>query len=206
VQSIFPNALRFPGLVPGLSPFILASLLAACGGTTTPATAPGVDTQAPAESAVARELGALPPGDCKTKSFLDQLGACTALPAAQVSGSGTTANIGSVSDGDACSAWSAGGVPPQNVDIDVGQPSGITALLLIPDLTPPTGDIEHDIRVVSASGALRIHLDVTGSMTSGHGYAVQIAPVVTDGRFVRITTLKAPGWVGWREIVPLSCK
>ncbi len=183
----------------------LSSFLAACGAPATPATTPPSGDGTPALNAVPRDLGGLAPGDCKTRSFVDQLGACTALPTAQVSGSGTTANIGSVSDGDACTAWSAGGVPPQNVDIDLGQASAITALVLIPDLTPPTGDVEHDIRVMSPSGAVRLHIDVEGSMTSGHGYAVQV-PGVTDGRFVRIATLKAPGWVAWREIVPLACK
>src|SRR5262245_46001045 len=123
-------------------PSLLASIFAlGCGGA---ASAPP-RTAAPAEAPTLtpRELGVISPGQCTTATYIQKMGgACTGLPARNASAAGGS---GAAADGDVCTIWNSGGVPPQAIIIDLEKDTSFNGFLLVPEMTPPEGDVVHVI-------------------------------------------------------------
>jgi hypothetical protein len=180
---------------------VLTSVLAiGCGGaTSTPARAPAA-TEGPALTP--RELGVISAGQCSTSAYLRQMGgACTGLPARNATVAG---GAGAAADGDACTIWNAGGVPPQAIIIDLEKDTSFNGFLLVPEMTPPEGDVVHVIErsndgaTWTPVGVIRAH------MADDHVYAVSF-PAMMTARAIRITTSASPSWVAWGEAEPVRC-
>jgi F5/8 type C domain len=177
-------------------------LLAACGGGSGgPARGPSTNPEGP--SLTARELGALSPGECSTKSYIAQMGAaCAGLPARNAR---TAVGLAAAAaDGDVCTVWNSGGVPPQTILVDLEKDASFTGLLLVPEMTPPEGDVVHvlehsiDGNTWTPLGVLKMH------MADDHVYAVTFPAKITS-RLLRITTSASPSWVAWGEVEPVRC-
>jgi hypothetical protein len=183
-----------------LLPASVLSLLLACGGSKTPARAPA-PTEGPALTP--RELGTISTGQCQTTPYIQQIGAgCTGLPARNASG--TNGAAGAAADGDVCTIWNSGGVPPQAIIIDLERDTTFNGLLLVPEMTPPEGDVLHVIErsmdgdTWTPVGVIKAH------MVDDHVYAVTFPAPVT-ARAIRITTNASPSWVAWSEADPVRC-
>ena len=199
---------RAPVLVLSAFAFLATS---ACGASTTGGKPSDTAAQrafddAAAPDATPRELGALPEGECGTQSLVAQMGAsCKRVDASSVSATGAVGQThAKASDNDACTVWSSGGMPPQSITIDLGKPTEVTGMMVIPDGTPPLMEATHRIEMSQDGSTWRPVVDVKGSMISGHGYAVPFASSLTT-RLLRVTTVGAPAFVAWREITAVSC-
>jgi hypothetical protein len=179
----------------------------ACGPASPPANAPALAPVTATVAVAPRDLGAMAEGDCSVSTFLSGLGAstCTVVVPKQVVSNGSNATAAAVADGDACSVWSSGGLTPQTVEMDFGSTIPISALLVIPEMTPPQGPTQHEVELLDVQGNTRERASVSGPMIDQHGYGIQL-PSPVQARFLRITTKEAPGYVAWREVAPLSCK
>ena len=179
-----------------------------CGATNsqTAPQAPAASSAPAAAPVVPRDLGTLPEGECNVATFLATLGGrCTLVPTSRVSGTGDASQAAAATDHDACTVWSSGGMPPQTVNIDLGAVRDVSGVLLVPDMTPPEGDVTHTLEAVDDLGAIKPVAIVKARMISAHGYAVAF-PSPIKARFLRVTTTEATTWVAWREIAPLSCQ
>jgi hypothetical protein len=178
-------------------------LLAACGG---PAPVPQLPPRQPAPPVAVvapKDLGALGNGDCSTKSFLSQMG-CVSIKSHNASSATAAAAAGSATDDDACTVWSSGGLPPQEIGLDIEKEQLVAGVLLVPDMTPPEGDMRHVVQVSRANETFRSVVAVEGRMTSAHGYAVMFpSPVRASG--LKVVTESGQTWVAWREIAPVAC-
>jgi hypothetical protein len=182
-----------------------ASLLVlACGG--------GGAASAPARSTAAtpadgpelkpREIGTLSPGECSTKTFLGQMGsACAGLPARNAAAAG---GASAAADGDVCTVWNSGGLPPQSFIIDLEKDTTFNGFLLVPEMTPPEGDVIHVIERSNDGAAWTTIGVIKAHMADDHVYGVTFAAPVT-ARLVRITTNASPSWVAWGEAEPVRC-
>jgi hypothetical protein len=161
---------------------------------------------AAAPDSTPKELGALPEGECGTQSLITQMGtSCKRIDASSASATGIVGQThAKASDNDACTVWSSGGMPPQSITIDLGAPTAVSGMMVIPDATPPLMEATHRIEMSLDGGSWHPVVDVKGSMVSGHGYAVPFASKVT-ARLLRVTTVGAPAFVAWREITAVSC-
>jgi hypothetical protein len=187
-------------------PFTLA--IAACGAPAKPPPETAAqkafdDDKAP--DVAPRELAPLPDGECGTQTLIAQIGAsCKRVDATAAEASGGIGANKNATDADACTVWSSGGMPPQYIGLDLGAAKEITGLLVIPDSTPPMMEATHRVEVSGDNQRFHEIVDVKGSMTSGHGYAIAF-PQKTRARFVRVTTVGAPSFVAWREITAIDC-
>jgi hypothetical protein len=177
-------------------------VVVACGGATTAAPARQAAT-ATGPDLKPRELGSLNPGECTTKTYLAQMGgACTGLPARNASATGGTASA--AADGDVCTIWNSGGLPPQTIVIDLERDTSFNGFLLVPEMTPPEGDVVHVIERSNDGAAWTPVGVVRAHMVDDHVYAVSFPAMVT-ARLIRITTNASPSWVAWGEAEPVRC-
>ena len=178
--------------------------VAGCGGGASgaaPAREPAKNPEGP--PLTAREIGALNPGECSTKSYIAQIGGtCVGLPARNAR---TAAGLAAAAaDGDACTVWNSGGVPPQSIVVDLEKDTTFTGLLLVPEMTPAEGDVVHIIEqspdgsTWAPVGVLKMH------MADDHVYLVNLPAKITS-RVLRITTSASPSWVAWGEVEPVRC-
>jgi hypothetical protein len=106
-------------------------------------------------------------------------------------------------DGRGTTEWSAGGPPPQWIEIDLGRPSTITELdLMVFQLT--AGDTVHRVIGRREDGSQETLAEFAGFTQDG-GWLVASPPTPWEGvRYVRVETASGPSWVAWREIVVLG--
>src|SRR5579883_1635483 len=104
-----------------LSLALLAPAVAACAASAPTSTAPSPPRDAaPAPTVAPKEVGALGQGDCSTKAFLDALGpTCARIKSHNLSGATAAAASEFATDDDACTVWSSGGMPPQEIGLDL---------------------------------------------------------------------------------------
>lgn len=104
-------------------------------------------------------------------------------------------------DGTTGTWWGAGGPAPQWIEVDLGEPTGISGVRLIPSQSPD-GRTVHRIEVAGADRAFTVLDELDGVTADSDVLLVEHA---ADGvRYVRVTTLTSPSWVGWREIEVLA--
>lgn len=106
-------------------------------------------------------------------------------------------------DGSLGTAWNAGALPAQWIQIDLGSvaPVGLVRLVVAQS---PEGPTRHRLYGGDTSRSLRLLDTFEGSTTDGQ--VLSFTPEADDPplRFLRIETERSPSWVAWREIEVLT--
>lgn len=180
------------------------ALLAACGATPPAAqTAKASSGEAPLVDA--RDVGKVDPTNCNTVGFVAAAGAgCKEVRSKNASGGAQHVQAATANDGDACTVWNSGGVPPQAITVDLERDVPVSGLLLVPDMTPPEGDVTHVIEQSRDGDVWLPVVVVQKHMVDDHVYAVSFPQKITT-RFLRVATSASVSWVAWAEVAPLLC-
>jgi hypothetical protein len=189
--------------------FVLALALSSCGPATpssksapnsiVPVIGPGGDPT------TATDRGAIPEKQCGDAPVVKLTpSTCQRPSGTALVGGGDTADTTAAFDGDVCSIWAAGGPPPRFAGIDFGVLQMISGLVLVPEMAE-SGLARHVIEASDDGITFHTVYILEASMEAGHVYEVKI-PAPFGARALRVSTTKTPGWVAWREIVPLTCK
>jgi hypothetical protein len=183
---------------------LLAAVAGGCG--TPPPVTPTATTGSGAAPLVqGRDIGKVDPTACSTAGFVAQAGAsCREVRSKNASGGSQKVQAATANDGDACTIWNSGGVPPQSITVDLERDSAVSGLLLVPDMTPPEGDVSHVVEQSSDGDKWTAVVVVKQHMTDDHVYVVAFPQKVT-ARFLRVTTSASVSWVAWAEVAPLLC-
>jgi hypothetical protein len=100
--------------------------------------------------------------------------------------------------------WNAGDLPPQWIEVDLGDPATITGLRLVV-AQYPSGQTLHRVTGRANDDGPEVSLHVFEEPTADAGVlAVTLDPPVPGIRFVRIETVASPSYVAWREIEVLG--
>ena len=104
-------------------------------------------------------------------------------------------------DGDLGTLWSAGGFPPQWIEIDLEAEYNISEIRLTTSQYPG-GQTIHIIKGKSADGgALFVQLHTfDGNTNDGDELVFRPETVLEKIRYIRVETMESPSWVAWREI------
>lgn len=108
--------------------------------------------------------------------------------------------VGGAFDGDPASPWLAGAVPaPQWIEVDYGSEATIAGIRLL-TYQEIDGATEHLVTVRTDAGEETELVRFTGDTSDGQ-WLEYTAPAPVPGiRYVRVTTLKTPSMIGWREV------
>ena len=107
-------------------------------------------------------------------------------------------------DGDYNTLWNSGSYPTEWVEVDLGQSTSITEILLTVSQSPSPRDTTHEIWTSSSSigwdtsGATRSYT-FTG-LTSDRDLLSAVFATSLSAQHVQIRTTRSPSWVGWDEI------
>jgi hypothetical protein len=94
--------------------------------------------------------------------------------------------------------WGAGQDATQWIEIDLGQPTILTRILLVVAQFP-AGDTVHQIWGRGPDESLRLLHEFRGSTDQGDG--LEFVPEDQETvQFIRIVTVQSPSWVAWQEI------
>jgi len=106
-------------------------------------------------------------------------------------------------DGDLETHWSAGGHPPQWIELDLGGTFTVNRINLIVDQSPD-GQTRHQLSgKATAQDNFELLHEFDGQTTSGQILEYTM-PTGWTGRFIKVETLASPSWVAWKEIEVLS--
>jgi len=95
--------------------------------------------------------------------------------------------------------WGAGAGPPQWIEIDLGEEQTISNIRLLTSQWP-AGETIHEIRVRGDGAAFEILHRFEGHTADQQWLAFNAERPLENIRYIRVTTLSSPSWVGWREI------
>lgn len=96
-------------------------------------------------------------------------------------------------------SWGAGAHPQQWIEIDLSQPSTITAINLTIGQYPD-GPTVHQIWVRGPSDSLKMIYEFKGNTSDNQILKFEPNPPLTGIQFIRIVTTQSPSWVAWKEI------
>jgi hypothetical protein len=105
-------------------------------------------------------------------------------------------------DGNTTTMWNSGGTPTQWVQIDLGRPSPISKVRLLPSVYPSSAGAVHEIWGGATTGSLSLLKTVTGSHEEGVWREWMPSAAVKNIRYLKVVTTSIEGgsWVAWREI------
>lgn len=153
----------------------------------------------------ARDIGKVEPTACSTVGFIAVAGAsCREVRSRNARGGAKQVQAATANDGDACTVWNAGGLPPQAITVDLEKDTALTGVLLVPDMTPPEGEVTHSIEQSSDGDTWTPVAVLKQKMVDDHVYVVAFPKKVT-ARFLRVSTSASASWVAWAEVAPLLC-
>jgi hypothetical protein len=146
-----------------------------------------------------------PTNACDLEPRIAALGRqCVRLSGVSAVGTGADQAAVPAFDGDACTIWNSGGFAPQSATLDLGSPKFISAILLVPEMTPSRGLVHHTVEV-SDDGRLFQRLgELKLTMRTGEAIELPVPNGVTT-RFLRITTSESPSHVAWRDVAIIRC-
>lgn len=104
---------------------------------------------------------------------------------------------GNVIDGKALTHWSAGGPAPQWIQLDLGEETSVSKVRLSVSQTP-AGLTTHE--VYGGPSAEQLTLIGTLDAATRDEQWIELDASATNVRYLRVTTVKSPSWVAWREI------
>ena len=102
-------------------------------------------------------------------------------------------------DGNPDTLWSAGTGPEQWIQIDLGEPTNISAIRLVISQYP-SGETVHQIWGGKEAGSLALLHEFDGVTADPNVLEFKPPSPLKDIRYVRIVTTQSPSWVAWREI------
>jgi F5/8 type C domain len=104
-------------------------------------------------------------------------------------------------DGNPQTFWSAGGFPPQQIEVDLGRPYDIKSVRLITSQSP-AGPTTHEVygKGPGTKGAWQLLRRFQGNTADGEDLDETWPRPVTGVEWIRVATTRSPSWVGWREI------
>ena len=97
-------------------------------------------------------------------------------------------------------AFNSGGYPTQYVQLELPGQYNITYICLLIGQVP-NGATRHQITVGLNSTSLQLVSDISGTTTNGQWLNITYNPVLTNVRFIRLTTLISPSWVAWIKFI-----
>jgi hypothetical protein len=152
---------------------------------------------------VTRDLGAVAEGQCSMDELVTASGAtCKRVPGEQATGSEPTTSANAW-DANPCTTWKGGSGAPF-VAVDFGRAKTVTGVILVPETTPPIAEGKHVIESSDDGETWSLAYVVEGKMAASRAYSIPFQRPVT-ARYLRVTTQKSDGDVGWREITPVDC-
>lgn len=95
--------------------------------------------------------------------------------------------------------WNAGANPPQWIQIDLGQPTNISAIRLVISQYP-AGNTVHQIWGGADASNLTLLYEFKGFTQDPDTLEFKPSPPLTNIRYVKIVTPQSPSWVAWKEI------
>jgi hypothetical protein len=107
-------------------------------------------------------------------------------------------------DGNRQSAWSAGALAPQWLQVDLGSPQAVKRIRLHVTQLPDGFTVHRLYGRASAAGSERLLHEFASFTRSGD--ALEQTPSVPwqDVRYLRVETVASPSLVGWRELEIVS--
>jgi hypothetical protein len=102
-----------------------------------------------------------------------------------------------VFDGKADTSWVAGDAPLQWIQLDLGELTSLSKVRLHVNQTPG-GPTTHQIHGGPAPDQLQLINTLEG--TTQDNQWLESNSAASGVRYLRITTVKSPSWVAWREI------
>ncbi|MGA9532288.1 MAG: cellulase family glycosylhydrolase [Anaerolineales bacterium] len=99
--------------------------------------------------------------------------------------------------------WSAGGYPPQWIQIELARPTSVQRVGMSTSQWPP-GKTHHQVWAVRGLEPDVLLADFSGFTTVDMSLGYDL-PLALDGvTAVRISTIDGPSWAGWREVEVIS--
>ncbi|MCI0552634.1 MAG: discoidin domain-containing protein, partial [Anaerolineae bacterium] len=95
--------------------------------------------------------------------------------------------------------WNAGAGPEQWIQIDLGQPTTISAIRLIISQFPD-GETVHQIWGSADANNLILLHEFKGFTQEPGTLEFNPPTLLTEIQFIKVVTTQSPSWVAWREI------
>jgi hypothetical protein len=102
-------------------------------------------------------------------------------------------------DGDLGTWWSAGRLPPNWIQIDLGQAKTVTEVRLVLEQWP-AGITDHQIWGGTDTGSLSLLHEFKGYTQDPETLEFKPDPPWTNIRYIKILTTESPSWTSWREV------
>jgi hypothetical protein len=128
---------------------------------------------------------------------------CQVVFPLEISASGGENAASAAFDGSTCTTWNAGGFAPQSITVDLGAPTDVDELVMIPEMTP-NGSVVHRIEISDDGRSFAPSQRIEAPMQSGVAVDLRL-PRREHARFLRFSTDQSPSWVAWREIAIIRC-
>jgi F5/8 type C domain len=130
---------------------------------------------------------------------------CRVIPVVGVSATATEprSSAGNAFDGSTCTTWNAGNFAPQSITVDLGTPTDVDAIVLVPEMTP-NGQVRQRIEFSDDGKTFVSAHRIEAPMASAVPVEL-IMPKRERTRFVRVVSDASPSWVAWREIALVRC-
>jgi hypothetical protein len=141
--------------------------------------------------------------DLESKLVAIQRG-CERLRGISATGTGAEPAAIAAFDGDLCTSWRAEGLAPQSVTLNLGAPTLVSTILLVPEMAPSRATVRHSVETSDDGRNFQRLGELNMRMTSGEIVELPVPNGVTT-RFIRVVTLESPVQVAWFDIAILSC-
>ncbi len=106
-------------------------------------------------------------------------------------------------DGDLGTFWNSGGLPPNWIQIDLGQPRTITAIRLVIEQWP-AGETVHQIWGGPDENSLSLLHEFKGYTEDPNTLEFKPSLPLTGIRYVKVVSTQSPSWTAWRELEVLG--
>jgi hypothetical protein len=144
-----------------------------------------------------------PGADCAIRLARPPRAGCNAIFALSAQASAAQPDAGKAADGSTCTVWNAGAGAPQTITFDLGTPTRIDVIALVPEMTPD-GQVAHEVALSDDGRSFQVGHRVEAPMRSGAQVEL-VLPRPERARFVRVTSSRSPSFVAWREIGLFRC-